>query len=171
MSGQIIDAGLAIDDGRIVAISKESHLPSADETVRLKGWTVMPGGVDIHPHLFDPEFMGDREDFESGSRAAAMGGVTSIVEMPTRTACLAKERMECKIKEGENRSYIDFGLHSGNVRTLDDLENIDDMMSLGICSFKAFSCSPDLAELTCRAAWKALKARRMTKIHIGNSKK
>ncbi len=137
---------MAVDDGKIVGISKEAHLPAADKTIHLKGRIVMPGGIDVHPHLFDPEFMGNRDDFDCGTLAAAMGGLTSIVEMPTWTACLTKERMEFKVKEGEKKSYIDFGLHCGNVRSLEDLKEIDSLVSTGIPSFKAFTCAPYLAD-------------------------
>jgi len=146
MNGEVIEAGLAINKGKIVGISKGPGLPPADEKIKLKGRIVMAGGIDVHPHIFDREFLGDREDFESATLAAAMGGLTAIVEMPTWTACLSKERMEFKLGEGKKKSYIDFGLHSGNVRALDDLKNIDALISMGICSFKAFTCAPYFAE-------------------------
>jgi len=146
INGQAVEGGLAIDDEKIVGISKQAHLPAADRTIDLKGRIVMPGGIDIHPHFFDPEFMGNRDDFESGTLAAAMGGLSSIVEMPTWTPCLTKDRMEFKAKEGEKRSYIDFGLHCGNVRTLEDLKEIERLVSIGIVSFKAFTCAPYLAD-------------------------
>jgi dihydroorotase (multifunctional complex type) len=169
MNGQIVEGCLVIDDEKIVGISKEAHLPPADHTIRLKGRIVMAGGIDVHPHIFDPEFMGNREDFDSGTLAAAMGGLTSTIEMPTWTPCLSRKRMEFKVKEGQKRSYIDFGLHSGNARTLDDLHDIDELLSMGICSFKAFTCAPYLADdFTLLSLLRMLGRRGILMVHSEN---
>lgn len=169
VDGEIVEAGLAIDEEKIVGISKGPHLPRADKRIRLGGRIVMAGGIDVHPHIFDPEFLGDREDFESATLAAAMGGITSVVEMPTWTPCLSKERMEFKLGEAKKKSYIDFGFHSGNVKALDDLEGIDELISMGICSFKAFTCAPYLADdFTLLSLLKKLRNRGILLLHSEN---
>src|SRR5690554_7906638 len=70
-------ADVAVTDGRVVSVDQRG--PTARRTVDASGLLVMPGGVDTHVHLMDP---GDpsREDFPTGSAAAALAGVTTIVE-------------------------------------------------------------------------------------------
>ena len=75
----IFEAGLAVDRGKIVALAKESHLPRADRVLDVRGLFVMPGVIDSHVHICDPGFI--RESFETGTRAAAVGGVTTVIDM------------------------------------------------------------------------------------------
>jgi dihydroorotase-like cyclic amidohydrolase len=75
------EAGIAVDDGKIVLIGKEAHLPAADSVLDVKGKFILPGLIDSHVHIYEtgetpsePE----REDIESGTEAAAAGGITTI---------------------------------------------------------------------------------------------
>ena len=67
-----VAAGLAIQDGRIVAIEEDRLLPPASETIDARGLFVLPGMVDAHVHFRDPGDT-DSEDWQSGSAAAACG--------------------------------------------------------------------------------------------------
>lgn len=69
----VFEAGLAVDQSRIVAIAKETHLAKADRVLDVRGLFVMPEVIDAHVHICDPGFI--RESFETGTRAAAVGGV------------------------------------------------------------------------------------------------
>ena len=140
-SSGVIDAGIAIDHGKIVAIASSTHLPRGDIELDLNGKLVMPGVIDVHVHAYDPRHFGPREDFRSVSIAAAAGGVTTIIEMPTDTPCVTVESLKEKIEAGERTSYIDFGLHAGNVQDLKKL-NLDSLIELGVNSFKVFLCEP-----------------------------
>ena len=71
---------LLIEDGVIAAVEKEIIAPEA-EVIEARGLTVVPGLVDLHVHFREPGFE-YKEDIETGSRAAAKGGVTSVVCMP-----------------------------------------------------------------------------------------
>jgi len=93
----IIEAGLAIDDEKIVKMAKDANLPTASEKMDLKGHLVFPGLIDAHVHLRDQE-LGYKEDFFSGTAAAANGGVTLAIDMPnnkpvTMSLTSLKERM------------------------------------------------------------------------------
>src|SRR3990172_791923 len=81
--GGIVRASVAIDGGRIVALGSETSLPKAEKVIDAtgQGKIVMPGWIDTHSHFRDPGYT-HKEDFESGSRAAAAGGVTLTVDMP-----------------------------------------------------------------------------------------
>ena len=93
-----IEAGIAIDKGRIIKIAKEVNLPRASARIDLHGNLALPGLVDIHVHLRDQQ-MAYKEDFTSGTSAAVAGGVTTIVDMPnnqpvTMSVKTLKERMQ-----------------------------------------------------------------------------
>ena len=68
----ILNAGIAIVDGKVIAIAKPSSLPKAETVIDAKGNFLLPGAIDTHAHLYDPEYV-YREDFLSGTTAAAAG--------------------------------------------------------------------------------------------------
>src|SRR5579871_850328 len=78
----VIEGGLAVEDGRIVAIGPTSTLPYADTTIDLRGRVALPGFIDPHVHLGvggsadDAKFL---DDLRTETAAAAIGGVTTIV--------------------------------------------------------------------------------------------
>ena len=80
-SDSIIEAGVAIDKGKIIAIANDQALPAAGKTLDAGGGHILPGIIDEHVHLLDME-LADLENFTTGSRAAAAGGVTTVCEMP-----------------------------------------------------------------------------------------
>ncbi|MHA2424029.1 MAG: dihydroorotase [Candidatus Thorarchaeota archaeon] len=136
----IVRGGLAVADGKICAIASDSHLPDADEVIDANSKILMPGIIDAHAHIHDPE-MDEHEDFTTGSRAAAAGGVTTFVEMPLVTQVDTMAAVENKIKQGEDLSIIDFSLHGGMLNE-SNYPMIPHMISKGIASFKAFTCPP-----------------------------
>ena len=74
------EGSVVIDEGKIVSLMKGAT-PKADEVIDAGGLLVLPGMIDLHCHFRDPGFT-EREDFETGTRAAAAGGVTTAVDMP-----------------------------------------------------------------------------------------
>ena len=78
----IIKAGVAINEGKIESISRESALPKADQTIDLNGNVLIPGVIDGHVHLSPRSRKKGGEDIVSGSKAALVGGVTLIGIMP-----------------------------------------------------------------------------------------
>src|SRR4051812_41455366 len=79
--GLWIDGGIAVRDGRVVAIGAAGVLPKARQVVDVGEHLVLPGLVDTHAHLRDPGFT-HKEDFTTGTRAAAVGSVTTVFDMP-----------------------------------------------------------------------------------------
>jgi len=71
------EGSLAIDNGEIVALSAQSDLPAAERVVDASGCLVMPGAVDVHVHLND---MFSHDTYETASRAAALGGTTTLID-------------------------------------------------------------------------------------------
>jgi len=108
----VVEAGLAVDEGKIIKIAKETKLPHASERLDIKGKIVLPGLIDPHVHLRDQQ-LAYKEDFFSGTSAAAAGGVTLTIDMPnnkpvTMSATSLKERM----KLAENQVVTNIAFHS-----------------------------------------------------------
>jgi dihydropyrimidinase len=95
---------------RIAAVGPLGDVP-ADETIDASGLLVLPGAVDTHVH-FNDVFMNtvSVHDYESGTRAAAFGGVTSIVDFSNQARDRRLiETLETKFAEAEGRAFIDWG--------------------------------------------------------------
>ncbi len=128
---------IAIREGRIVGLLDEPT-GAAVRTIDADGLLAMPGMVDQHVHFMDP---GDtsREDFPHGSGAAALGGVTTVVEHTHSAPVLSVADLHAKIAHVESRSLVDFGLiahvfpHS--------IEHVPALWDAGVAMFKAFTCT------------------------------
>ncbi len=81
LNKEIVDCSIAIEDGKIFKIGKETQMPKADEKLNLGNLLVLPGLIDAHVHLRD-EGKAYKEDFYTGTAAAAAGGVTTVLDMP-----------------------------------------------------------------------------------------
>jgi dihydroorotase len=118
---------IAIARGRIAAIGELSQV-SAGETIDCRGLTVLPGVIDTQVHFRDPG-MTHKEDLESGSLSAVMGGVTAVFEMPnTNPTTTSSEAMAAKVARGRHRMHCDFAFFIGgtreNTRELAELERL-----------------------------------------------
>ncbi|MFQ6111275.1 MAG: amidohydrolase family protein, partial [Nitrospinota bacterium] len=73
--------GVAIHKGKIVALGSDRALPRGREELDVEGNHILPGLIDAHVHFREPGLT-YKEDFETGSRAAASGGITMVIDMP-----------------------------------------------------------------------------------------
>ena len=134
-----VEASIAVDDGKIVKIAKEPNLPRADEKIRAENLLVLPGLVDVHVHLRDME-LSYKEDFYTGTCAAAAGGYTTVLDMPnTKPPTTTPERLKERIRRAEARAVVRVGLYSG---IPDKLEDIPEMARLGAIAFKVYLHKP-----------------------------
>ncbi|HKC33287.1 MAG TPA: amidohydrolase family protein, partial [Xanthobacteraceae bacterium] len=76
-----IAASVAIKDGKILALGAAQAMPQAGEILDARGLHVLPGAIDVHVHFRDPGYA-HKEDFATGTAAAAFGGVTTVFDMP-----------------------------------------------------------------------------------------
>lgn len=131
---------LAIVDGRIAAVDRDDTMPASREIIDATGLHVLPGLVDTHVHLRDPGKI-EREDWLTGTRAAAAGGITTILEMPiaippVHTAAILRDRAA----HVQPRSLVDFALYAG--ASGDNLEEIGPLATAGAVAFKTFRTNP-----------------------------
>ena len=129
-------ADIGVRDGRIAAIGDLSRA-SAGETFDAAGLTVLPGVIDTQVHFREPG-MDWKEDLESGSRAAVMGGVTAVFEMPnTDPPTSNRAALEEKLARARNRMHCDHAFYAGatheNAGYLAEVE-----ATPGCCGVKTF---------------------------------
>ena len=139
LESKAIQADVLTEDGKITKIAKKITVV-ADQVVDAQAKFVLPGLVDAHAHIGDPNFA-RREDFTSGTHAAAAGGVTTIVDMVLKTPVDSPEAAKEKIDRGARQGIVDFSLHAGMMNS-SNLTNVEPLTQIGICSFKAFMCAP-----------------------------
>ncbi len=145
MNGRIVTSvgiyrtGLGIDKGKIVCLAKDQHLPPAKETIDIRELLILPGIIDIHTHFKDLG-CSDWEDFSTGTRAGAAGGVTTIMEMPqTLPACTNKETFELKKKAVQQKAVINMALYgAGGIK---NVANILELAEAGVVGYKAIFAS------------------------------
>nr|WP_295000419.1 dihydroorotase family protein [uncultured Methanobrevibacter sp.] len=123
---------IKIEDGKINAISKT--LLKGDRIIDVKNNYVLPGFIDPHIHFRDPGLT-QKEDFKTGSLAAANGGFTTVIDMPntvpkTNTYKALKEKMNI----AQKKSAVNFELQMGH----NNLEEMKKMIELNPISVKVF---------------------------------
>lgn len=126
-----------VADGRVGRVEPQLHgRVDADEEVDLAGFLILPGAIDPHVHFEEPGNI-SREDFGSGSRQAAAGGITTVIEHPlSDPPTMTRELFEAKRDLVADHAYVDFGLWGGANGT--NIEEFEPMQSAGAFGFKAF---------------------------------
>jgi dihydroorotase len=127
---------IGVVGGRIVSIGALSGA-SAGETIDCAGLHVLPGVIDTQVHFREPGAT-HKEDLETGGRAAVLGGVTAVFEMPnTNPLTTTKEAIEDKLKRARGRMQCDHAFYVGatheNAKDLAELERL-----AGVCGVKIF---------------------------------
>lgn len=107
----VIEASVAIKDGTIIAVGADAAMPEAGETLDATGMHILPGAIDVHVHFRDPGYP-HKEDFASGTAAAAFGGVTTVFDMPnTIPPTGTPDILAAKHKMAASKAHVDFGLY------------------------------------------------------------
>ncbi len=123
---------IGVDGGKIVSIKKTPI--SAGKIIDVSGNIILPGLIDSHVHMRDPGLT-YKEDFRTGTEAAAAGGFTTVLDMPnTKPVTNTARAYLKKIKIAERKCVVDFGFHVG----ADNLDQVQKLASLKPASFKIF---------------------------------
>ena len=127
---------LGIRNGRIAAIG-DLRGASAAETIDCRGLHVLPGVVDSQVHFREPG-LEHKEDLETGSRAAVLGGVTAVFEMPnTNPLTTSEESLADKVRRATDRMHCDFAFWVGGTR--DNAKDVGELERLpGAAGIKVF---------------------------------
>ena len=155
-----VKADLLIDGAVIKEVRAGIPANAAETVVDATGLLVLPGGIDAHTHL-DMPFGGTKsaDDFETGTRAAAIGGTTTIVDFAIQArGTKMRTALDTWWKKAEGKACIDYGLHM-IVTDLGDagLEDMDDMVREGVASFKLFMAYPNVLMVDDATIFKAMR--------------
>src|SRR5579863_2363792 len=155
-----VKADLLMDGETIKEIRAGIPADAADTVVDATGLLLLPGGIDAHTHL-DMPFGGSKsaDDFETGTRAAAIGGTTTIVDFAIQArGTKMRTALDTWWKKAEGKTCIDYGLHM-IVTDLGGagLEDMDEMVREGVASFKLFMAYPNVLMVDDATIFKALK--------------
>ena len=123
----LIATDIGVRSGRIAALSRIGA-GQGGETIDATGLHVLPGVIDAHVHFREPGLT-HKEDFETGSRAAVLGGVTTVFEMPNSDpVTTTAERLLDKLERAKGRMACDYAFYIGasseNAALLGDLERL-----------------------------------------------
>jgi dihydropyrimidinase len=151
-NGTVVTAGgsypadVLVDGERIVQIGSELGAgTTVDETIDATGRYVIPGGIDVHTHMELP-FGGTfaKDTFETGTRAAAFGGTTTIVDFAVQSRGKSlREGLDAWHAKAEGNAVIDYGFHMIMSDVNDGtLAEMDQLVAEGVPDFKLFTAYP-----------------------------
>lgn len=169
-----ISADILIKDEKIISID-ENIITSTDLTINASGKYIIPGGIDAHTHLDMPYGnITSRDDFLSGTIAAAYGGTTTIIDFAVQSKNQSlTNALEEWMRKAHNKAVIDYGFHmiisdvNENV-----LSEIKSLVYSGVTSFKLFTAYPDRLMLSDSEIFKVMQCAReygaLTLMHAEN---
>ncbi len=135
IAGQIVDCSIALEEGKIDKIGKETQMPNADQKTDLHNLLVLPGLIDEHVHLRD-EGRAYKEDFTSGTSAAAAGGFTTVLDMPNNDpVTMSVETLRNRTRIAQRKIIVNLGFYSEFPKTLSEVKGI---VVEGAVGFKLF---------------------------------
>lgn len=122
INGEFQGCCIGVTDGKISDIKK---ILKGDEHLDFGNKLVLPAGIDVHVHFRDPGLT-HKEDFTSGSLAAAFGGISCVFDMPnTIPPTTTTQSLSNKIVSAGKKSYVDFGIYTGitdnNIKNIESL--------------------------------------------------
>ncbi len=137
----IRETDIAVKDGKIVALAPELA-GGASRTIDARGMQVFPGFIDAHTHMGIPIMATySCDDFESGSVAAACGGVTTIIDFTVQEpGQTLQESVDVRLEKAGGKSHVDYALHVNVTdKPITRLAEIPKLTQQGLRAFKVFS--------------------------------
>jgi allantoinase len=134
-----------INGDRIEAILPRNEVPAGTPIEDLGGLVISPGIIDTHVHINEPGRT-DWEGFATATRAAAAGGVTTLIDMPLNSSPVTTSvaALEAKRQAATGKCWVDVGFYGGVVPG--NLAEIQPLIDAGVCGLKAFMCDSGLPE-------------------------
>jgi dihydroorotase len=128
-------ADIAIKDGLIALVGEPGAMPAAREVVDVSGKFLLPGAIDVHVHFREPGYT-HKEDWRTGSAAAAMGGTTTVFEMPNTHPPTRSVKELRQKQEAAGKSHVDFGIYG--LLAEDNIGELQGLIDGGVNAFKCF---------------------------------
>lgn len=136
--GQVVAGGavqgldIGIRDGRIACLGSDLFAGTGTRVIDASGLVVLPGLVDVHVHLRDPGFT-HKEDFYSGTSAAAAGGITTVVAQSNTNPAITTPEAFAQVRRiGEQNAVVDFGISAA--ATEENAEHLEALVKAGSLS-------------------------------------
>ena len=152
---------LAISGGKITAIGQSLPRDNATKIIDAAGKYVLPGGIDVHTHL-DMPFGGttSADDFETGTRAAAFGGTTTLIDFAIQyKGQTLRTAFDTWMKKAAGKAVADYSFHCIITDLADaQLEEMNALVREGVTSFKLFMAYPGVFMLDDASIFKAFRA-------------
>ncbi|MHA1862593.1 MAG: dihydroorotase [Candidatus Thorarchaeota archaeon] len=127
---------VTIDNGKIIGFYKHGEEPESKKSIDCRGLYILPGLIDMHVHLRDLN-QSEKEDYETGTMAAAAGGITTVVDMPNSSPpVLTRKVLDLKISSATAKRYVNVGFYAGIAK------NFDTSMVPDILGLKVYPHSP-----------------------------
>lgn len=158
-----------IDGEKIVSIGNDIEMPG-DEIISIDDCYIMPGGIDTHTHFdLDVGSTVTVDNFESGTKAAIIGGSTTILDYAAQNKGESlKMALKGQHKKSEGVCYCDYGFHMGITDWNDEVSvEMEDMIKEGITSFKLYMAYKGNLQVDDSVIFKALKRSKEVKGLIG----
>ncbi|MHC9541385.1 MAG: dihydropyrimidinase [Vulcanimicrobiota bacterium] len=136
----VYKADIGIKAGKIAIIADSVAAPKETGIIDAEGMYVMPGGIDVHVHLELP-FCGtiSKDDFENGTKAAACGGLTTLIDYGIQQkGHPVMDAIKARREKADGRVCIDYSLHGGITDWEKARNEMDELIEYGITSFKMF---------------------------------
>src|SRR5262249_7746935 len=153
-------ADIAITDGRITALGQGLPRGNATRILDAKGKYVFPGGIDVHTHL-DMPFGGttSADDFETGTRAAAFGGTTTLIDFAIQYKGQSlRTAFDAWMQKASGKAVCDYSFHCIITELADaQLQEMNALVREGVTSFKLFMAYPGVFMLDDGSIFKALR--------------
>src|SRR5207302_1517946 len=154
-------ADVAIADGKIESIAKNLPQENATRIFNAAGKYVMPGGIDVHTHL-DMPFGGttSADDFETGTRAAAFGGTTTLIDFAIQyKGQTLRTAFDAWMEKAASKAVADYSFHC-IITDLPDarLDEMSQLIRDGVTSFKLFMAYPGVFMLDDASIFRAMRA-------------
>src|SRR5215471_4426805 len=128
-------ASIAVKDGVIAALGADDTMPLARENLDASGLHVLPGAIDVHVHFREPGYT-HKEDFGTGTAAAACGGVTTVFEMPNVDPPTGTPEALALKQEAAKKAHVDYGLYG--LLAEDNIDQLEALIDGGVAGFKCF---------------------------------
>src|SRR4051812_252608 len=153
-------ADVAISDGKVASIGKGLSVENASKVLEAAGKLVLPGGIDVHTHL-DMPFGGttSADDFETGTRAAAFGGTTTLVDFAIQyKGQRLRQAFDTWMGKASSKAVSDYAFHCIVTDvSAGQLSEMNDLVREGVTSFKLFMAYPGVFMLDDGSIFKALQ--------------